>query len=131
MTTKALADRVVGDWVRDRDGHACQLCHIQGRMDWAHIHGRGAPYIRYDPDNSLALCRTHHDFFGANPDDFKHWIELRRPGMWDELLRREAAGERSGHKVDLDEVVRLFRMTAPDPAPKRFRVLYESGSWLG
>ncbi len=74
---KAKADPKLAAWskaVRDRDQDRCQFevpdrCVTgDSRIDTHHIAPRGRrPDKKYDVDNGICLCRTHHDWCHANP----------------------------------------------------------------
>lgn len=65
-----------GKVVRERDGNQCVLTVAKatflgpcsGRVDPHHVMPRGRrPDKKYDVDNGLCLCRTHHDWAHDNP----------------------------------------------------------------
>lgn len=67
------ADRAFSDAIRTRDNYQCQFCHAVG-TDCAHIVGRREKITRWDADNALTLCRTHHRYFTDHPAEFEAWI---------------------------------------------------------
>jgi len=109
-----IADGIVGRVVKVRDGRcvACGSGRSIEELEWAHVHVRGARYIRWDPENAVALCHGCHAWYGEHPRDWRAFIERRSPGLWTRLVHREIAGERSGASIDVAEVIRRFRVAA-------------------
>jgi 5-methylcytosine-specific restriction endonuclease McrA len=67
------ADKLVGDWVKARDG-GCVRCGSEGPLDWAHVVSRRYKAVRWsvgafnDPwNNSVAFCRPCHYWQTMNP----------------------------------------------------------------
>ncbi len=61
--------------VRKRDNHECQWPNCGERKpNKLHVHHiRGwakYPHLRYDPDNGITLCTTHHKPTIGNEDNF-------------------------------------------------------------
>jgi len=54
-------------------------------MEWCHLKSRGIKVLRWNPDNALCLCNTHHRWFTQNPDEWYRWVEKKYPGRWDKL----------------------------------------------
>jgi hypothetical protein len=111
---KDVADRYVGLFVKERDrwtcqNHQCQATHHTAQIQWAHIISRGAPYIRYDPENSIALCARCHQAFTVAPARWDIFLARRYPGLRDKLALLEATHEASGHSVDLAEIITYYR----------------------
>lgn len=106
-----LADKLVGTFIKTRD-RACLHCGKRDDLEWAHIRSRGMKFIRYDLDNSVALCRGHHFYFTRNPGAWDLWVEERWPGKLSELTQREAAAQRAGGHVDLAAVIANYRQAA-------------------
>lgn len=104
----ALADKLVADAVKSRD-RRCLSCGATERLQWAHIISRQATYIRWDPENSIALCARCHHRFTLRPGEWAAWVESRWPGRLSELARRQAEGEARGGHVDIAEVIRAYR----------------------
>lgn len=124
-----VADKAAGDYVRERDRNTCQKCAAQGNsLDWAHVLGRGARYVRHDPENALTLCRKCHEWSERNRAAFNAWFDERWPGRRDAMHRQEAAGLRSGHSLDFAEIIRNLRDTTFTRADRR---AYDSGDWIG
>ncbi len=72
---KSKRDPKLAAWskaVRERDGNQCKfpdLCMSgDDRVDPHHIAPRGRRVdLKYDVDNGICLCRTHHDWVHAHP----------------------------------------------------------------
>jgi hypothetical protein len=111
-----------------RDGGKCRRCGVEGNsLDWAHIRSRGAPYIRYDLDNAMILCRKCHMWFTTEPKAWARFVadEFGIDHM-NMLGRREIAAERKGGHVDLAAVIHAARAALLTPSET---VRYEGGSW--
>lgn len=52
---------------------ACQWCGVRRKLQWSHIHSRGAaPHMRWDPDNATAMCAHCHKFrWHDNPEGMR------------------------------------------------------------
>ncbi len=61
MWTLEYADEQFSRYIRRRDSK-CQYpyCNKTEGLDNSHFHLRGHSATRFDPDNCIALCRTHH-----------------------------------------------------------------------
>lgn len=111
---KRVADQYVGLFVKERDNWTCQVPHCRrtahtAQIQWAHIISRGAPYIRYDPENAIALCAGSHQAFTLAPARWDIFLARNYPGLRDRLALREAEGEASGASVDLGAIIRDYR----------------------
>jgi len=76
--TQKKADELYSKIIRLERG-TCQAkqytkCSCGGRLQNAHIVGRGRSKLRYDDRNCLCLCAGHHRYFHSNPDLF--WYEF-------------------------------------------------------
>lgn len=50
-------------WCRDGGRCArrgCEATQYTSVLDWAHVHTRGIKSLRWDPDNSMLLCKRCH-----------------------------------------------------------------------
>jgi hypothetical protein len=129
------ADALCRAYVFARDGYRCVSCErMMANLEWAHIHTRGARYIRWEvgppgPGNSVTLCQGDHRYFTDHPAQWRRFIaEKYGPDHWDSLLRMQAEAERRGDRVDVERVIRGFRerqLTAEEMET------YRSGAWLG
>lgn len=54
----------------------CQWCQNKRWLQWSHIHPRGKyPWLRWDPDNAVALCSGCHLFkWHRDPYAAERWI---------------------------------------------------------
>lgn len=107
---KRRLDRLCRAVVMERDGHRCARCGATRklgkqyqvvRVQWAHVHTRGWLALRWDPDNSMALCaRCHLMWHGTIPG---HEREMR--GWWEATYPERACrlnlALRTRHKVDV------------------------------
>lgn len=83
---KHMADRMMGDHVKAQEGR-CRRCGSTFDLQWAHVHSRRYLAIRWDRDNSMALCRGDHMYFTNRPLEWEQWC--RSTGTpWDVLRDR-------------------------------------------
>lgn len=89
-----------------RDGYACQKCgwrcelvtlspkgKIQaGKLQWCHIFSRQYHSVRWDPDNSLALCSGCHLWQHHNPTLSTEWFEAKWPLRLNDITIRRNGG---------------------------------------
>lgn len=123
---RRLATALVREHVMARDRFTCQYCR-RPATDMAHIVTRSSRYLKWEPLNLVALCHEDHDYFGRHPAQWRRWIgEHYGPDRYDLLRRMQAEGERRGGSVDLDEVIRCYRIPALASAD---REAYEDGVW--
>lgn len=109
------ADKLVGDFVRNRDGR-CVLstfttgpCYQGSVLYWCHLIPKGRyAATRYDPENAVAGCAAHHKAFDESPLEKARWI-VRHLGReeFDALEQRATHGV----KPELGAVIRQFRTT--------------------
>lgn len=116
-TKKALtkkADRLVGTFVKDRDGRTCQLVGFGGPcggpLDWCHLIPRGGrgTSVRWSPLNAVAGCRRHHDLMDSSPAARAAWAEARLGAAVWEHLQLIA---RTTRQPDPRDVVAAFRLS--------------------
>jgi hypothetical protein len=101
-----MAKKVVGDYVKARDG-GCRICGVPEPLDWAHLIPQArSPMLRYDPDNAVALCREHHRYLDEHPRERDRLAELWLGEVaWSALKLRALSLERP----DLAEIIERFR----------------------
>lgn len=107
-----VADTLVGNFVKARDGWACVHCGRTDSPQWAHIISRGARYIRYNPENSVCLAAACHQMFTLKPAAWAVFVEDRWPGRWTRLIHDEIDGERNGGHVDIAAIIEVYRGVA-------------------
>lgn len=59
---RKLADLEWANFIKERDGWACSICGSIYRPCAHHIIPREIEEYRYDHDNGITLCITHHKF---------------------------------------------------------------------
>jgi len=93
-----------------RDGYACQKCgwkctevtyspsgKVQaGKLQWCHVFSRRYHSVRWDPDNSLALCSGCHLWQHQNPTLASEWYAEK----WTVRLRAVTLRRNAGRKPD-------------------------------
>lgn len=88
-------DKLMSDWIRERDGWQCQRCAANfipptSGLHHAHFIGRGHKSTRWCPENGVALCYGCHSHFdGAGREEFREFM-LSRLGKkkFEELLEK-------------------------------------------
>lgn len=74
---KAEADRRFSLFIRNRDGR-CMIPTdkpCSGPLQACHLLSRRFMATRYDEQNCVAGCRTHHAYWTANPDRWAAFLE--------------------------------------------------------
>lgn len=86
------ADKLVGDYVKARDGYECQLVGFNdkpcgGPLAWCHLIPKGRyGSVRWSPLNSVTGCRNHHMAFDTSPLEKNLWCEQRLgTAVWEHL----------------------------------------------
>ena len=82
MWSLEYADAQFSNWIRTRDGK-CQFpyCNQRDGLDNSHFHLRHHSATRYEPDNCIALCRTHHEAL-------EHPVPTKNPEYIQLMLKR-------------------------------------------
>jgi len=80
--------------IKERAGYKCEYCGKEGRVNSHHIFSRSNHSVRWDLDNGICLCVSHHVFglFSAHksPLEFADWIRERRGDEWYQKLRMKS-----------------------------------------
>lgn len=106
-----IADALARALVLDRDANVCQACGDKNRgCQWAHVLARRvAPFLRWDPDNALALCAACHGDFTLHPARFRLWLERNRPGLREALQARDRRAQYAPVRPGIEETVAELR----------------------
>lgn len=90
LCAKHMADVMMADFVKNEEG-CCRYCGSRQDLQWAHVWRRSYRAIRWERDNSMALCRTHHMMFTENPAKWEKWCrDVDIP--WDALREKALKG---------------------------------------
>jgi hypothetical protein len=86
-------DKKWAKFVRERDG-ACEVCGKTEYLAAHHFIRRGISSTRYDLDNGITLCPSHHTFnyeFSAHrtPEAFDRWFKNKYPERY-KYLKQQA-----------------------------------------
>lgn len=89
-------------FVRERDG-ACEVCGKTEYLAAHHFIRRGISSLRYDLDNGITLCPSHHTFnyeFSAHrtPEAFDKWFKKTYPERY-KYLKKKAQQIMSRHQA--------------------------------
>lgn len=71
-----------------RDGYRCLVCGGTSYLQWAHVYSRRYKSIRWDPQNSMALCAKHHLEWHHQPVASAMWWRERVGETVDMRLRQ-------------------------------------------
>ena len=114
---KAL-DEAWSEAVKVAAGHACEYCGKEKNLNSHHVYSRSKASTRWDIENGVCLCVTHHVFgstFSAHktPTEFTDWVKEKRGEEWYEALKRRANTMKKFMRTDkmelLDELKALAR----------------------
>lgn len=102
---KAL-DALCREIVMLRDNNTCQKCGRTDRIQWAHIVTRGIQSMRWEPDNSFALCQGCHYHGHLNPLQFMLWFTQTYPAR----AARLTMMRQTTHKLDRKGMMLWLKM---------------------
>jgi|TARA_R110002124_G_scaffold224047_1_gene389480 hypothetical protein len=89
------SDREWSKFIRTRDMWTCQRCSKQydpptSALHCSHFWSRGNWSVRFDEDNTEALCYGCHSYLGGNPVEFhKYYLEKLGQERFDALEKRK------------------------------------------
>ena len=89
------SDREWSKYIRTRDMWTCQRCSKQydpptSALHCSHFWSRGNWSVRFDEDNTEALCYGCHCYLGGNPVEFhKYYLEKLGQERFDALEKRK------------------------------------------
>tara|TARA_R110000868_G_scaffold195301_1_gene440963 strand:- start:1598 stop:1981 length:384 start_codon:yes stop_codon:yes gene_type:complete len=89
------SDREWSKYIRTRDNWTCQRCSKQydpptSALHCSHFWSRGNWSVRFDEDNTEALCYGCHSYLGGNPVEFhKYYLEKLGQERFDALEQRK------------------------------------------
>jgi hypothetical protein len=77
--------------IRELARHECEICGMRGNNPH-HIIGKRNMAVRFDFDNGVNLCPSHHTLSGSfsahqTPVDFQEWLVEKRGEKWWNDLR--------------------------------------------
>lgn len=77
-----------------RAGYVCEYCGATGQLNAHHIFSRSNFAVRWDIENGVCLCVSHHIFgnlsFHKSPAEMLEWIKEKRGMEWYERLLKKA-----------------------------------------
>jgi 5-methylcytosine-specific restriction endonuclease McrA len=87
----AELDAIARAEVMERD-KCCQRCGATVSSDgtplqWSHVHSRRHHCLRWDAENSKALCKNCHAWWGYNPGLAYDWFAKKFPERWERITR--------------------------------------------
>jgi len=84
-TLEMKADRLWSARILAENHGRCWKCNRKPATDPHHVIGRANKRLRHDRNNGIGLCRFHHDWAHAKPEEFRVWIREARPAMYEYL----------------------------------------------
>ena len=101
------ADSLFSLWIRKRDKWTCQRCwriYPEGSqiIHNSHYYGRGKENTRFEPDNCDAICFGCHQYFHANPNEYREW-KLKQIGTrrFDTLMVQAHTYKKKDRKLEI------------------------------
>ena len=108
MKDKVL-DNLWSEAVKIKDGMQCVVCGKTTHLNSHHIFSRSNRATRWDIENGITLCVSHHVFgskFSAHktPTEFTYWLEDKKGKVWLQYLGVKARGIAKLGKADKEEI---------------------------
>jgi len=79
--------------IKERDGYKCQVCGRTDTLNSHHIIGKRNKVTRWEMDNGICLCTSHHVFglksAHQSPIWFAEWLKEARPVEYGHLKEIE------------------------------------------
>lgn len=111
LLDKAAREQIV----IERDHNVCQRCGrregewdsmgmVTVKIQWSHVHSRRFHCIRWDPDNSKALCQRCHCWWTNNPGLAFDWFSKKFPERWERVTRVLQSGARVNVRALYEEL---------------------------
>tara|TARA_R100000963_G_C4637373_1_gene101273 strand:- start:845 stop:1228 length:384 start_codon:yes stop_codon:yes gene_type:complete len=107
------SDREWSKYIRTRDMWTCQRCSKQydpptSALHCSHFWSRGNWSVRFDEDNTEALCYGCHSYLGGNPVEFhRYYLEKLGQEKFDALEKRKNAHKSGSIKYYKSKEFRL------------------------
>lgn len=102
--------------VRRQGGDRCAVCGRSGldtKLDAHHIEARACRPLRYDPQNGILLCPSHHKFgldsFHRSPVWSMAWLRHNMPDVLDHVLSHRLLKLDLDDRPTLEEIERRLR----------------------
>jgi hypothetical protein len=96
-------DNLWKELVYKRAGNECEYCGQQGRLNAHHVFSRSNRSVRWDMDNGICLCATHHVLgtmsFHKAPAEMLEWIREKRGEEWYDRLLKKARSVMKGREA--------------------------------
>lgn len=92
---KKRCDKLWKEIIKKRAGFQCEYCGKRQNLNSHHIYSRSNFAVRWDLDNGICLCISHHTFninFSAHktPLEFIEWVKEKRGEEWYQRLKEKA-----------------------------------------
>jgi len=107
------SDRERAKYIRTRDMWTCQRCSKQydpptSALHCSHFWSRGNWSVRFDEENTEALCYGCHSYLGGNPVEFhRYYLEKLGQEKFDALEQRKNAHKSGSIKYYKSKEFRL------------------------
>lgn len=114
--TSKQCDDLWTNLVKIKAKYRCEYCKSPAGLNSHHIFSRSNRSTRWDDENGVSLCVSHHTFgnFSAHkaPLEFAEWLKEKRGEVWYNALRRKASGvykpDFQKVKLDLQEKIEFW-----------------------
>lgn len=99
--------------IKARANNKCEYCGKSEHLNAHHLFSRSNNSLRWDLDNGICLCVTHHVFgiFSAHkaPLEFAEWVKETRGIEWYENLRKKAKEIKQVDELWLEEMIKEYK----------------------
>jgi 5-methylcytosine-specific restriction endonuclease McrA len=92
----------------------CEYCgDFHAVLNSHHIFSRSNRAVRWDEDNGICLCVSHHLLgnlsFHKAPAEMMEWLQNHRPHEWYIALRRKAGGSGKFSLQELEDMISHYK----------------------
>ena len=106
-------DDAWSELIKARAGYKCAYCGSEGRLNSHHIYSRSNRSVRWDVNNGICLCVTHHTFgnFSAHksPLDFDDWLRDYKGNATIDKLRLKSNQIAKYSKEDKEKMLKELK----------------------
>jgi len=108
--TKNNLDKLWSEAVKVKAKYKCEFCGKVKGLNSHHIFSRSNMCVRFDIENGVCLCVSHHVFGNMSahksPLEFAEWLKGKRGKKWYNNLRKRASEICKFTKKDEEEIKR-------------------------
>lgn len=100
--------------VYENGGKRCEYCNKTEKLNAHHIFSRSNYVVRWDLDNGVCLCVSHHIFgkmsFHKSPIEMLEWLKKKRGNKWYKTLRKKAQTTKPVKKIKEEAIKNLEKL---------------------